>query len=142
MVYFKVVFKLKDDLKVTLGEFTVVKHFWISCAHFLKNVDRCENLHGHNYKITFCLKGKKLDQNDMLLDFREVKRTVKETFDHKCLNDLSIFKKGNFLPTTEMFAKVIFDTINNLCKMKENAPLLKWVEVEETDEVYVRYEEF
>jgi 6-pyruvoyltetrahydropterin/6-carboxytetrahydropterin synthase len=122
--------------------YTLIKHFWISCAHHVPGSGRCGRIHGHNYKVTFCVKGAQLDELDMLIDFREVKQVVEERFDHDMLNNFPEFNpdQGGRLPTTERVAEVFFRMIDGLCKKKQNQPTLKWVEVHETNEAYARYE--
>jgi 6-pyruvoyltetrahydropterin/6-carboxytetrahydropterin synthase len=126
-----------------VGKYTLVKYFWMSCAHSVKGAGKCERVHGHNYKVTFCVEGAVLDENQMLIDFREVKHAIEKRYDHHFLNDFAEFdpEQGGATPSTEKVAEVFFQQIKALCTKKENAPLLKWVEVEETNEAYARYEE-
>lgn len=126
-----------------LGKYTLVKHFWMSCAHRVNGAGKCDRLHGHNYKITFSVEGTVLDKNQMLIDFRVVKHAIEKRYDHHLLNDFPEFDpmQGGSTPSTEKVAEVFFQQIKELCQQKENAPSLKWVEVEETNEAYARYEE-
>ena len=70
-------------------ELKIVTHF--AAAHQLKMVaQKCENLHGHNWKIEVYLKGKALNRAGILMDFGEVKKHVADIMselDHKFLND-------------------------------------------------------
>ena len=55
---------------------------------------KCENLHGHNWKVEVCVVGEKLDETGLLMDFGVVKKytaQVMEELDHKFLNELSAF---------------------------------------------------
>jgi len=92
------------ELKVD-GEF--------AAAHFLRGYEgKCENLHGHNWKVEVRIASDKLDDLDMVMDFKELKGLVAEVlemFDHRCLNELETFKKQN--PTTENVARIIYDQI-------------------------------
>jgi 6-pyruvoyltetrahydropterin/6-carboxytetrahydropterin synthase len=126
-----------------MGKYTLVKHFWMSCAHSVKGAGKCERVHGHNYKVTFCVEGLRLDQNQMLIDFREVKHAIEKRYDHHLFNDFPEFdpEQGGATPSTEKVAEVFFHQIKALCIQKENEPDLKWVEVEETNEAYARYED-
>ncbi|AIZ59180.1 6-carboxytetrahydropterin synthase [Bacillus sp. FSL R5-0432] len=123
--------------------YTLVKHFWISCAHSIPNAGKCERIHGHNYKITFCIEGSQLDDNQMLIDFRDVKHLIEKKYDHQFLNEYEEFNPnaGGFAPSTEIVAEVFFKSIKDLCVTKTNKPKIKWLEVQETNEAYVRYEE-
>lgn len=124
------------------GKYTLVKHFWLSCAHSVPGAGKCERIHGHNYKVTFCVEGYELDGQQMLIDFRQVKHAIEEKFDHHLLNDFPEFNpdQGGSAPTTEKVAEVFFAIIEELCSQKENRPTVKWVEVQETNEAYARYE--
>ena len=90
--------------------------FSISSAHFLRGYEgKCKNLHGHNWKITVRLSGEKLKSNGMLVDFGELKKLMKnveEELDHKCLNDVEIFKTKN--PTAENIAEYIYSRMSRL----------------------------
>lgn len=120
------------------GKYTLIKHFWISCAHSVPGAGKCERVHGHNYKITFCLVGSNLNEHQMLVDFREIKHSIEKKFDHNYLNDFPEFQ--HVAPSTEKFAEVIFKSINTICDKKENQPIVQWVEVQETNEAFARYE--
>ena len=92
-------------------ELKVVTHF--SAAHQLKMVaKKCENLHGHNWKIEIYVAGDKLNEAGVLIDFGEIKQIVAEIMsdlDHRFLNDLECFHDGN--PSSENIAKHIADTL-------------------------------
>ena len=82
-----------------------------SSAHFLKNYNgKCENLHGHNWKVRVCLCGTKLDEIGMLVDFTDMKAhldKIMAKLDHKFLNETAPFDKIN--PTAENIATFIFN---------------------------------
>lgn len=124
------------------GKYTLVKHFWISCAHRVPGAGKCARVHGHNYKVTFCVEGFELDENSMLIDFRQVKHALEKRYDHHYLNDFPEFNPecGGSAPSTEKVAEVFFGIIDKLCQEKENKPKLLWVEVQETPEAYARFE--
>jgi 6-pyruvoyltetrahydropterin/6-carboxytetrahydropterin synthase len=124
------------------GKYTLVKHFWISCAHSVPGAGKCERIHGHNYKVTFCVEGFELDETQMLIDFRQVKHAIEKKFDHHLLNDFPEFnpEQGGAAPTTEKVAEVFFRIIDDLCRQKPNKPTVKWVEVLETNEAFARFE--
>jgi 6-pyruvoyltetrahydropterin/6-carboxytetrahydropterin synthase len=89
-------------------ELKVVTHF--AAAHQLKMVaEKCENLHGHNWKIEVCLKGDRLNPAGVLMDFGEIKRNVADIMarlDHKFLNDIGPFD-DNCPPSSENIARYI-----------------------------------
>jgi len=86
-------------------------HF--SSAHFLRNYQGpCEKLHGHNWKVELTVEGEKLDQTDLLIDFKILKSILKsilKELDHQLLNDLSYFKDIN--PSSERIAEFIFKKV-------------------------------
>ncbi len=88
-------------------ELKVITRF--AAAHQLKMVaKKCENLHGHNWKIEVCLAGEKLNDAGVLMDFGEIKNHVAdimETLDHKFLNELDYFDNEN--PSSENIARYI-----------------------------------
>ena len=88
-------------------ELKVINHF--SAAHQLKLVAaKCENLHGHNWKIEVCVKGDKLNDACVIMDFGQIKKYVSEimaSLDHKFLNEMEWFKGAN--PSSEIIAMKI-----------------------------------
>ena len=90
-----------------------------AAAHFLKDYNgKCENLHGHNYKVFAHVKGTELNEGGMLLDFsllNKVLKSVCKELDHTNLNDMEIFMNN---PSAERIAMYIFNQI--ITKMKEN----------------------
>ncbi|NOY68963.1 MAG: 6-carboxytetrahydropterin synthase QueD [Deltaproteobacteria bacterium] len=88
-------------------ELKVVTRF--AAAHQLKMVtEKCENLHGHNWKVELCVAGDKLLESGVLIDFGIVKKYLAEiidALDHKFLNELSPFSDGN--PSSENIANYI-----------------------------------
>lgn len=90
-----------------------------AAAHFLKDYNgKCENLHGHNYKVFVHVKGTELNEGGMLLDFSLLKKVLKSVckeLDHTNLNDMEIFMNN---PSAERIAMYIFNQI--IVKMKEN----------------------
>ncbi|MFH0886727.1 MAG: 6-carboxytetrahydropterin synthase QueD [bacterium] len=72
----------------------------------------CENLHGHTWKAQIYLQGDKLGDQNMLLDFKKVKKMlgrVLDKFDHQCLNKLKTFR--SLSPTSENVARIIYESV-------------------------------
>jgi 6-pyruvoyltetrahydropterin/6-carboxytetrahydropterin synthase len=90
---------------------SVEQHF--DAAHFLRDYGgKCENLHGHRFKVVVSLKAAKLNEIGLAYDFVELKRHLDEVlarFDHTCLNDVSPFDKIN--PSSENIAVTIHDQL-------------------------------
>jgi len=86
----------------------IIDHF--SSAHNLRGYrGKCEELHGHNYKVELVVQGEKLDKIGMLCDFKILKKNlddILQELDHKYLNKVRPFNKIN--PTAENIAKYIF----------------------------------
>jgi len=85
-----------------------------AAAHNLRNYyGKCENLHGHNYKVRVILAGKELDDTGLLYDFVHLKRVIQEvigSLDHKYLNELPFFVQNN--PSSENIARFLFQTLS------------------------------
>ena len=68
-----------------------------SSAHQLRGYKgKCENLHGHNYKIEIYARGRELDNVGLLVDFVELKAAADEVvlyLDHRNINELPPFEK-------------------------------------------------
>ena len=92
-------------------EVTIIKSF--SAAHILSQVGgKCEELHGHNFKVELTLGAPVLNQSGLLIDFRLVKKWLGEILDeldHKHLNEISYFTGIN--PSAENVAKYIAEKI-------------------------------
>jgi len=88
-------------------ELKVVTRF--AAAHQLKMVtEKCENLHGHNWRIEVFVAGPELDHSGVLVDFGVIKKYLAEiidSLDHKFLNELEFFKNAN--PSSENIARYI-----------------------------------
>ncbi len=93
-------------------EVTVEAHF--SSGHYLREYyGKCENPHGHNYRVLVTLHGGELESNGLLLDFKVLKDILKPVvnyLDHQMINDLEPFTTVN--PSAENLAKYFFDRTN------------------------------
>jgi 6-pyruvoyltetrahydropterin/6-carboxytetrahydropterin synthase len=82
-----------------------------AAAHNLRNYKgKCENLHGHNYRVRVTLSGKELDSTGLLYDFVELKRAIQgviRSLDHVYLNEFSPFDALN--PSAENIARYIYE---------------------------------
>ena len=120
-----------------------------AAAHFLRDYNgKCENLHGHNYKVYAHVKGPKLNEGGMLLDFTKLKealRAVCKQLDHTNLNDLPVFDQN---PSAERIAMYIYDGIISYLQNDgidlsysegKTEPALYCVDVFETDTSRARY---
>ena len=75
--------------------FEVAVEQGFASAHALRNYKgRCENVHGHNWKVQVVIEGEKLDETGMLVDFLDVKRLmgdIVDRLDHQFLNEIRPF---------------------------------------------------
>ena len=115
---------------------SVEGHF--DAAHYLRNYHgKCENVHGHRFKVVVTLKVKKLDDIGLAYDFTELKRHLSEVlnkFDHTCINDVPPFDKLN--ASSENIAATIYE------QLKGHFPadaLLESVQVWESPQSCITY---
>lgn len=112
-----------------------------SAAHRLRDYGgKCENLHGHNWKVEVEVEGESVGPDGMLLDFGVMRRElarVLETLDHRFLNeDVEVFRREN--PTAENIARYIFEALKGV--LSSERCRLAAVTVAETDRSVCRYE--
>lgn len=92
-------------------EVTVEEKF--ASGHALRNYKgKCENVHGHNYRVEVTLAGEKLDATGLLLDFVELKKVLNvilDRLDHQFLNEVPPFDVLN--PSAENMARYIFEEL-------------------------------
>ncbi len=85
-------------------------------AHQLREYQgKCENLHGHNWRVLARVQGGELDATGMLMDFGILKqhlRALTEELDHKFLNATPPFDTLN--PTSENLAKYLYERLSLL----------------------------
>jgi 6-pyruvoyltetrahydropterin/6-carboxytetrahydropterin synthase len=123
-------------------EVTVETDF--SAGHFLRNYKgKCENPHGHNYRVRVTLAGAELDEAGMLLDFKQLKHILEpliERLDHRMLNDLEPFTELN--PSAENMAKYFYDqTRDKLAAITGGRVRVKDCTIWETDTTTATYYE-
>jgi 6-pyruvoyltetrahydropterin/6-carboxytetrahydropterin synthase len=108
-----------------------------SSAHNLRGYKgRCEDLHGHNWKVEAVVSSRTLDKTGMVLDFKFLKRelfNILDKLDHKYLNNIPYFKKIN--PTSENISRYIY------FKLKARKLDIKSVTVWENSSSCATYEE-
>lgn len=115
-----------------------------SSGHYLRNYKgKCENPHGHNYRVRITLAGETLDQAGLLLDFKDLKSVMKQVIDyldHQMINDLEPFTKLN--PSAENLSKYFYDETNKgLAASTEGRVQVSRVTIWETDTSIATYYE-
>jgi 6-pyruvoyltetrahydropterin/6-carboxytetrahydropterin synthase len=112
-----------------------------AAAHNLREYKgKCEDLHGHNYKVRVVLTGKELDSVGLLYDFvhlKEVVQTVIRSLDHKYLNELPPFDKLN--PSAENLAHHIYDQASRQLHKAPNGAGIASITVWETETTAATY---
>jgi 6-pyruvoyltetrahydropterin/6-carboxytetrahydropterin synthase len=112
-----------------------------AAAHNLRGYrGRCENLHGHNYKVRVTLAGKELDPTGLLFDFVELKQVIQSVIrglDHRYLNELAPFDKLN--PSAENIARYIYDEAVRQLPESPNGAEIAAVTVWETETASATY---
>jgi 6-pyruvoyltetrahydropterin/6-carboxytetrahydropterin synthase len=115
---------------------SVEQHF--DAAHYLRNYHgKCENLHGHRFKVVAHLKAEKLNEIGLAYDFVELKRNLADVlakFDHTCINDIPPFDKIN--ASSENIAATIYKRLRT--KLTKEIVLVS-VEVWESPQTYITY---
>jgi 6-pyruvoyltetrahydropterin/6-carboxytetrahydropterin synthase len=101
---------------------------------------KCENVHGHNYKVRVTLAGNELDSTGLLYDFVHLKQVIQgviRSLDHRFLNDFAPFDTVN--PSAENIARYIYDqTVTQLTRSPNGAGIAS-ITVWETDVTAATY---
>jgi 6-pyruvoyltetrahydropterin/6-carboxytetrahydropterin synthase len=123
-------------------EVTVEQSF--AAGHFLRDYKgKCENPHGHNYKVLVTLQGRALDKAGLLLDFKDLKHAIKgvvEKLDHQMINEIAPFTQVN--PSAENLAKYFYEQTNQRLKDATSGRVwVKTVTMFETDTTNATYYE-
>ena len=96
------------------GTFEVMIERNFSSAHQLRGYKgKCENLHGHNYKIEIYARGSELNNIGLLVDFVELKEAADEIvqyLDHRNINELPPFDE-ELNPSAENLARFILERV-------------------------------
>ncbi len=102
-----------------MHELKIITQF--AAAHQLRGIEGgCEHLHGHNWKVEVYIRGENLDENGLLLDYRDIKETTEvlmDKLDHKFLNDLEPFVTLN--PSSENISRYIFESLSQKFNMDD-----------------------
>lgn len=110
----------------------LTKIFTFDSAHFLPNYHgKCEDMHGHTYKMEVTIEGEPNSDDGMILDFKKLKKIVNkrvvDKLDHKLIND--VIKN----PSAEFIAIWAWDQLKDDVNLKQ-------IKIYETPNSYVTYE--
>ena len=119
--------------------FEVSIDYSFAAGHALRDYKgKCENVHGHNYKVRVSVQGENLDSTGLLIDFIDLRQAVKavvDRFDHQFLNDASPFDHLN--PSAENMARYFSQELEP--QVKQNGARLQSVTVWETENSFATY---
>jgi 6-pyruvoyltetrahydropterin/6-carboxytetrahydropterin synthase len=112
-----------------------------AAAHNLRGYKgKCENLHGHNYKVRVTLSGKEVDSVGLLYDFVHLKQVIQSvirSLDHTYLNELPPFDVLN--PSAENIARYIYDQAAKQLHQAPNGAEVSSITVWESDVTAATY---
>ncbi len=121
--------------------FEIVVESHIDAAHYLREYKgKCENLHGHRYKIVVRVSAEKLNEIGLAYDFTDLKKhlnSICDRYDHTCLNDVPPFDKIN--ASSENLAMTIYKELKK--KLAKDPVKMVAVEAWETPYQGIKYTE-
>jgi len=111
-----------------------------AAAHQLRGYKgKCENMHGHNWRVQVSISSEKLNDIGIVMDFHDLKKETNEailSLDHSYLNEVFPFTEIN--PSSENIAKWIFESLK---KRLENSVKVNSVTVWESENSSATYYE-
>ena len=120
-------------------ELKIITQF--AAAHQIRGIEGgCERLHGHNWKVEVFVSGDKLDENGLLIDFREMKdktEALMEELDHKFLNELEPFTTLN--PSSENISRYVYEALSR--QLNTDTIRISKITVWESDSACASYTE-
>ena len=113
----------------------------LSAGHALRGYKgKCENVHGHNYKVRVTLEGPELDSIGLLYDFTHLKRVIRDLVcrvDHQFLNEMEPFDVIN--PSAENLAKYFYEETARQMNAKPDGARIACITVWETETTSATY---
>jgi 6-pyruvoyltetrahydropterin/6-carboxytetrahydropterin synthase len=104
-----------------------------AAGHALRHYrGKCENVHGHNYRVQVTVEGEELNSIGLLVDFGDIKKLIRAIvgrLDHQFLNDIPPFDAVN--PSAENMARYFYDEITS--GLRGPGPRIREVKIWETD---------
>jgi 6-pyruvoyltetrahydropterin/6-carboxytetrahydropterin synthase len=99
---------------------------------------KCEELHGHNFRVEALFQGEGVGPEGMLLDFAVLKGYLREIIadlDHKYINDIPFFRER--ASSSEYLALYVYDRLKEL--VADESVSVHEVRVWESDNAYAAY---
>ena len=125
-----------------MGHYLLSSEARFAAAHTLPGVDKCSQLHGHNWRVRLTVRvaDEALDAIGMGVDFRAIEAVADECvsdFEHQYLNDLEPFRDN--APTAEYLARLLAGRAHD--RLSDVAPnaILEEVAIWEMPEYRVVY---
>jgi 6-pyruvoyltetrahydropterin/6-carboxytetrahydropterin synthase len=119
--------------------FEISVEYSFAAGHALRGYKgKCENIHGHNYKVQVTVEGETLNSVGLLIDFIDLRAAIKaltEKLDHHLLNDIPPFDRVN--PSAENLAKYFCEGIEP--RAQAQGLRIQAVKVWETDATSATY---
>jgi len=119
------------------------KDMHFAAAHYIphESAGGCQTMHGHTYFVDLTIVGDELDEAGFLINFAVLKQLVHGRFDHTLLNNADAFgaKPEQRLPTTEVVARVVYETVQAHLDTLRHRPRCLQVFLRETPSSYVIY---
>ena len=110
-----------------------------AAAHQLKEYEgKCEDLHGHNWRVQVMVKTDTLNSIGLGIDFKILKNILNDILsqlDHSFLNNINPFNTKN--PSSENLACFIFEEF--LKRLDKKALQMDWVRVWESSSAFAQY---
>ena len=82
-------------------------------AHYLPEYQgKCENIHGHRFKVVLRIRAHEVGTDGIAYDFAEMKRHLRRasaSLDHTCLNELPMFATNP--PSSESIARWLYEQL-------------------------------
>jgi 6-pyruvoyltetrahydropterin/6-carboxytetrahydropterin synthase len=119
--------------------FEISVEYSFAAGHALRGYKgKCENVHGHNYKVRVTVAGERLNSIGLLMDFVDLRAALKgaaERLDHRFMNEIPPFDQLN--PSAENLAKYFCDGLEP--QVRQQGLHLRAVTVWETETTSATY---
>ena len=93
----------------------VHKQNFFECCHFIVNDNDRETFHGHKYKVSIRLKVDKLNSNNRILNYGDVKKIL----NNKC----EYLQNKILIPKNNIYIKIFPNNENTILKLQEGGEM-------------------
>ncbi len=119
--------------------FTLFVRDTFAAAHRLELYHgKCEELHGHNFKVEALFQGEEVGPEGMVLDFAILKghlRQIIADLDHRYINEIPFFRER--ASSSEYLALYVYDRLQKL--LAQEVVTVREVRVWESENAYAAY---